>query len=82
MQDVKQIIDYYHNISDADLVEHNPDFIVKFKQRKAQFLANQKQILGLDDDVATWLSHQDPDTKSAVNTLLKNLMQTQKAVVY
>lgn len=77
MPDVNNIIDYYENLDMTDFPVVEPAVLKKLKQRKAEFLENQQKILGIEQDVANWLSHQNDDTKQAVNGLLKNLMQTQ-----
>lgn len=76
MQDVNKVIEYYENLDTTDFPIVEPEVLKKLKQRKAHYLDSQ-QGLGLEKEVANWLIQQNPETKQAVNGLLKNLMQVQ-----
>lgn len=81
MEDVHNVIKHYENLDTSDFKEVEPNFIKELRQRKARFLESQK-VLGLDEDVLNWLSHQDTNTKQAVNGLIKNLIQVQGTLAH
>ena len=73
MQDAQDVINHYENFDFSNAKEVEPNFIKELRKRKADFLESQK-ILGLDEEVLTWLSQQDNNTKQAVNGFIKSLI--------
>lgn len=71
------IITYYENLDTTDFPIVEPDVIKKIRERKAEFLENQKMVFGFEQEVAYWLSQQNHDTKQLINGFVKNFMQTQ-----
>lgn len=80
IDDINEVIRHYENLDTTDFPIVEPNVIKKIKQRKLDFLENQKQVFGFENDVAFWLSQQNHDTKQLVNGLIKNLMQTKNHI--
>lgn len=81
MEDVNSVIKHYENLDTSNFKEVEPNFIKELRKRKAEFLESQK-ILGLDEEVLSWLSHQNPSTQQAVNGFIKNLIQVQGSLAH